>query len=144
MRAVVVDRWQEPKDLAVREVAEPVPRAGQVVVDVRAAGCNFFDILLVQGKYQMKPSFPFTPGAEVAGTVSALGPAWTCVHEVSTAAAGAPSTSASAARIGSDVSRVIASKSQVTNAARASPSSTTRMRSSRSSRTSVAGSRRSP
>jgi NADPH2:quinone reductase len=74
MRAVVVDRWMEPKDLAVREVAEPVPRAGQVVIDVRAAGCNFFDILLVQGKYQMKPAFPFTPGAEVAGTVRELGP----------------------------------------------------------------------
>jgi NADPH2:quinone reductase len=74
MRAVVVDRWQEPKDLAVREVPEPEPRAGQVVLDVRAAGCNFFDILLVQGKYQMKPPFPFTPGAEVAGTVRALGP----------------------------------------------------------------------
>jgi NADPH2:quinone reductase len=74
MRAVVVDRWQEPKDLAVREVPEPEPRAGQVVLDVRAAGCNFFDILLVQGKYQMKPPFPFTPGAEVAGTIRSLGP----------------------------------------------------------------------
>jgi len=74
MRAVVVDRWLGPKDLTVREVPEPTPRAGQVVIDVEAAGCNFFDILLVQGKYQMKPPFPFTPGAEVAGTVRELGP----------------------------------------------------------------------
>ncbi len=74
MRAVVVDRWLEPKDLTVCEVPEPTPRAGQVVIDVEAAGCNFFDILLVQGKYQMKPPFPFTPGAEVAGTVRELGP----------------------------------------------------------------------
>ena len=74
MRAVVVDRWMEPKDLAVRDVPEPSPRANQVVIDVEAAGCNFFDILLVQGKYQMKPPFPFTPGAEVAGVVRELGP----------------------------------------------------------------------
>ncbi len=74
MRAVVVDRWMEPKELAVREVPEPVARANQVVIDDEAAGCNFFDILLVQGKYQMKPPFPFTPGAEVAGVVRELGP----------------------------------------------------------------------
>ena len=43
------------------------------MIDVEAAGCNFFDILLVQGKYQMKPPFPFTPGAEVAGVVRELG-----------------------------------------------------------------------
>ncbi len=74
MRAVVVDRWTEPKDLVVRELPDPVPRANQVVIDVEAAGCNFFDILLVQGRYQMKPAFPFTPGAEVAGVVRELGP----------------------------------------------------------------------
>ena len=73
MRAIVVDRWQEPKELVAREVAEPTPREHEVVLDVEAAGCNFFDILLVQGKYQMKPPFPFTPGAEVAGVVRQLG-----------------------------------------------------------------------
>ncbi len=73
MRAIVVDRWQEPKELAAREVPDPTPRAGEVVLEVEAAGCNFFDILLVQGKYQMKPPFPFTPGAEVAGVVRELG-----------------------------------------------------------------------
>ncbi|MBM4336088.1 MAG: NADPH:quinone oxidoreductase family protein [Deltaproteobacteria bacterium] len=73
MRAVVVDRWMEPKDLVVREVPDPSPRRGEVVIEVEAAGCNFFDILLVQGKYQMKPAFPFTPGAEVAGVVRELG-----------------------------------------------------------------------
>lgn len=73
MRAIVVDRWQEPKELVAREMPDPKPRAGEVVLEVEAAGCNFFDILLVQGKYQMKPSFPFTPGAEVAGVVRELG-----------------------------------------------------------------------
>ena len=69
MRAIVVDHWQEPKELVAREVPEPKPRDHEVVLDVEAAGCNFFDILLVQGKYQMKLPFPFTPGAELAGVV---------------------------------------------------------------------------
>ena len=75
MRAIVVDRWQEPKELVARDMPDPAPRAGEVVLEVEAAGCNFFDILLVQGKYQMKPPFPFVPGAEVAGVVRELGPA---------------------------------------------------------------------
>jgi NADPH2:quinone reductase len=75
MRAIVVDHWQEPKELVAREVPEPKPRDHEVVLDVEAAGCNFFDILLVQGKYQMKPPFPFTPGAELAGVVRELGSA---------------------------------------------------------------------
>ena len=74
MRAIVVDHWQEPKQLVARDAPDPVARAGEVVLDVEAAGCNFFDILLVQGKYQMKPAFPFVPGAEVAGVVRELGP----------------------------------------------------------------------
>ena len=70
MRAVVVDRWMEPKDLRVSEIPEPTVGEGSLGIEIRAAGCNFFDILLVQGQYQMKPSFPFIPGAEAAGTVS--------------------------------------------------------------------------
>jgi NADPH2:quinone reductase len=81
MRAIVVERWQEPKELVAREWPDPVPRAGEVVLDVEAAGCNFFDILLVQGKYQMKPPFPFVPGAEVAGVVRELGPGVTGVRK---------------------------------------------------------------
>ncbi len=73
MRAVVVDRWMEPEDLAVADVPEPVVAPGTVLVEVRAAGCNFFDILMMQGKYQVKPPFPFTPGAEIAGVVREVG-----------------------------------------------------------------------
>ncbi|MFI5316262.1 MAG: NADPH:quinone oxidoreductase family protein [Myxococcota bacterium] len=73
MRAIVVDHWQEPKELVARESPDPVARAGEVVLDVEAAGCNFFDVLLVQGKYQMKPPFPFVPGAEVSGVVREIG-----------------------------------------------------------------------
>jgi NADPH2:quinone reductase len=73
MRAVVVDRWMEPAELRVREVPEPELRPGSLLLEVRAAGCNFFDILMVQGRYQVKPAFPFVPGAEVAGVVRAVG-----------------------------------------------------------------------
>ena len=73
MRAIVVDRWMEPAELAVSEQPAPVLAAGQLAVDVKAAGCNFFDILLVQGRYQVKPPFPFIPGGEIAGVVHAVG-----------------------------------------------------------------------
>ena len=73
MRAAVVDRWMEPSELTVGEVPEPELRPGTLGITVRAAGCNFFDILMCQGKYQVKPPFPFTPGAEVAGEVTAVG-----------------------------------------------------------------------
>jgi len=65
MRAVVLDRWMEPSELAVRDVPEPELGPGMLRVAVRAAGCNFFDILMVKGQYQMRPPFPFVPGAEV-------------------------------------------------------------------------------
>ncbi len=74
MRAVVVDRWMEPADLVVREVPEPALGPGMLRVAVRSAGCNFFDILMVKGQYQMKPPFPFVPGAELAGVVEDVGP----------------------------------------------------------------------
>jgi len=73
MRAIVVDRWMEPAELSVSEVPAPVVGPGQLGIEVRAAGCNFFDILLVQGRYQVKPPFPFVPGGEVAGVVREVG-----------------------------------------------------------------------
>jgi NADPH2:quinone reductase len=73
MRAIVVDRWMEPSELVVREVAEPELSDGGLAIDVEAAGCNFFDILMVRGQYQMRPPFPFIPGAELAGVVRAVG-----------------------------------------------------------------------
>src|SRR5437764_1256338 len=71
MRAIVVDRWMEPADLRVREALEPELAPGTLAVEVRAAGCNFFDLLMVRGQYQVKPPFPFIPGAELAGEVRA-------------------------------------------------------------------------
>ena len=73
MRAIVVDRWMDPSELTVRDAPEPSPTPKEVLIEVRAAGCNFFDTLIVQGKYQVKPKFPFTPGGEIAGVVRAVG-----------------------------------------------------------------------
>ena len=73
MRAISVDHYMEPAELRVSEIPEPEAGPGALQIEVRAAGCNFFDTLIVQGKYQVKPDFPFTPGGEIAGVVKALG-----------------------------------------------------------------------
>ncbi|GIU87405.1 MAG: oxidoreductase [Acidimicrobiia bacterium] len=75
MRALRVHELGEPADVLVPEdVPVPEPRPGQVRVRVAAASCNFPDVLMCRGGYQVKPPLPFTPGAEVAGFVDALGP----------------------------------------------------------------------
>ncbi len=73
MKAWQVKEWCEPEGMALEEIPIPVPGPRQVLIRNAAAALNFFDILQVQGKYQIKPPFPFTPGAEVAGTIAAVG-----------------------------------------------------------------------
>jgi NADPH2:quinone reductase len=73
MKAIVVHEWMEPSALAVSEIEAPGVQAGCVLIDVAAAACNFFDTLIVRGKYQVRPEFPFTPGGEVAGVVAGVG-----------------------------------------------------------------------
>ncbi|HEV3226290.1 MAG TPA: NADPH:quinone oxidoreductase family protein [Acidimicrobiales bacterium] len=58
----------------LEDVDEPVAGNGQVVVDVHACAVNFPDVLIIQDMYQFKPPLPFSPGAEVAGVISAVGP----------------------------------------------------------------------
>jgi NADPH2:quinone reductase len=55
------------------DIPTPEPKAGEIRIENRAAALNFFDILMIQGKYQTKPPRPFTPGSEVAGVVDAVG-----------------------------------------------------------------------
>jgi NADPH2:quinone reductase len=81
MKAMIATQWGEPSEMQYAEVADPTPGPGQVLIDVEAIGCNFPDILIVQGKYQMKPPLPFSPGHEVAGIVRALGAGVTRVHQ---------------------------------------------------------------
>ncbi len=73
MKAWRVHAWGEPETMSFDEIDPPAPGPGQVRIRNHAAALNFFDILQVQGKYQIKPPFPFTPGAEVAGVVDAVG-----------------------------------------------------------------------
>jgi len=73
MRAVVCRELGPPETLQIEECDHPLPRPGQVLVDVRAAGVNFVDGLFVAGRYQIKPPLPFTPGSEVAGVVADVG-----------------------------------------------------------------------
>jgi NADPH2:quinone reductase len=74
MHAMIVEDWCEPKDLKLVDLPDPVPGKGEVAIDVKAVGCNFFDILIAQGKYQVRPPRPFAPGGEVAGVIRAIGP----------------------------------------------------------------------
>ncbi|MDE0802048.1 MAG: NADPH:quinone oxidoreductase family protein [Acidimicrobiales bacterium] len=73
MRAVVCNELGPPSNLAVEERPDLAPGAGEVVIDVEAAGVNFVDGLFVAGEYQLKPPLPFVPGNEIAGTISAVG-----------------------------------------------------------------------
>lgn len=73
MKAVICSEWGPYERLQVADIEPPVAGVGEVVIDVRAIGLNFFDTLIVQKKYQYQPQLPFSPGGEVAGIVSAVG-----------------------------------------------------------------------
>jgi NADPH2:quinone reductase len=73
VKAVVCESWGSPDSLQVKDMPLPEPGPGQVRVRVRCAAVNFPDALMVAGKYQFKPDFPFSPGAEFSGEVSAVG-----------------------------------------------------------------------
>ncbi len=74
MRAVVCHEFGPLDTLVVEERPAPEPGEGMVRIDVAAAGVNFVDGLICQGRYQIKPPLPFVPGSEVSGTVAAVGP----------------------------------------------------------------------
>ncbi len=74
MRAWVVERLTEAGEMTLQERSDPVAGAGEYVLRVECAGLNFSDSLILRGLYQRKPSLPFTPGIEAAGTIIAAGP----------------------------------------------------------------------
>jgi NADPH2:quinone reductase len=74
MRALLCKEYGLPDKLVLATDIEPLEAgAGQVVIDIKAAGLNFPDVLIIQGKYQFQPEMPFSPGGECAGVVSAVG-----------------------------------------------------------------------
>jgi NADPH:quinone reductase len=73
VKAILCHRFGPPDDLVLADVPEPAAGAGEVVAKVAAVGLNFMDTLIIAGKYQAKPPFPFSPGAEFAGVVESVG-----------------------------------------------------------------------
>ena len=74
MKALICPSLGPAENLVVTEVEAPRPGDGEVLVAIAYAGLNFFDTLLIEGKYQVRPKPPFSPGAEFSGRVAALGP----------------------------------------------------------------------
>jgi NADPH2:quinone reductase len=73
MKAILCTHYGPPSELELADVPDPQPRAGEAVVAIKAAALNFFDNLLIAGKYQVKPPFPFSPASEFSGVVHSLG-----------------------------------------------------------------------
>ena len=69
MKAILCQQFGPPEELTVSEVPSPPIGGDQVRIAVRACGVNFPDVLMIQGAYQLKPPFPFSPGLEVAGDI---------------------------------------------------------------------------
>jgi NADPH2:quinone reductase len=73
MRALVCSEYGPPEQMVLEERSDPIPGVGEVLVNVRAAGINFPDVLVIAGTYQVKIPPPFVPGNEVAGIIEAVG-----------------------------------------------------------------------
>jgi NADPH2:quinone reductase len=74
MKALLCTRAGGPDDLTVDELPDPEAGPGEAVMRIEAVALNFFDLLIIAGQYQYKPAYPFSPGAEFAGTVESIGP----------------------------------------------------------------------
>ena len=73
MNALACSECGPVNSLYVEEIEDPRAEPGMVIIDVKAAGVSFPDVLIIQGKYQFQPPFPFSPGGEVAGIISDIG-----------------------------------------------------------------------
>ena len=73
MKAVVCHEWGPPEALILEDIPPPAPGPDDVVIAMRAASVNFPDVLIIQGKYQLRPPLPFSPGAECSGVIKAAG-----------------------------------------------------------------------
>lgn len=73
MKAVLCKSFGPPESLVVEDAPSPQIKPSEILLDVHAAGVNFPDTLMIEGKYQFKPPFPFSPGGEAAGVIAAVG-----------------------------------------------------------------------
>src|SRR5277367_1280579 len=105
MKALICPSLGPADNLQVAEVGAPVAGEGEVLVEVAYAGLNFFDTLIIEGKYQVRPKPPFSPGGEFSGRVVALGPG-VRGFEVGDRVMGACGYGAAAQRIAAPVSRL--------------------------------------
>lgn len=73
MKAIICDKFAPLSNLKYQDMPDPVPTADEVLIKVHACSVNFPDTLVVQGLYQFKPPFPFSPGSDVAGVIESVG-----------------------------------------------------------------------
>jgi NADPH2:quinone reductase len=73
VKAILCTRLGGPDDLELADLPVPIAGAGEAVVNIKAVGLNFYDTLIIAGKYQTKPELPFSPGGEFAGVVDSVG-----------------------------------------------------------------------
>jgi NADPH:quinone reductase len=73
MKAILCTRYCTPDELELADIPQPTTGPGEALVRVKAAALNFFDLLIIAGKYQVKPPFPFSPASEFAGIVESVG-----------------------------------------------------------------------
>ena len=81
MRSVVGSSFGLPESFVTLERPAPVPGAGEVRIRIGATALGYVDGLIIRGHYQLRPSLPYVPGGEIAGTVDAVGPGVTSAHE---------------------------------------------------------------
>lgn len=73
MKAIICEKLGLPNELIYKEVPSPTPGPTQIVIDVKACAINFPDTLIIQGKYQVRPELPFSPGSDISGIVKKVG-----------------------------------------------------------------------
>ncbi|MBL4605758.1 MAG: NADPH:quinone oxidoreductase family protein [Flavobacteriaceae bacterium] len=73
MKAIVCNKFGLPSSLSYQEVDNPSPKKGESLISVKACSVNFPDTIIIQGKYQYRPEFPFSPGSDIAGIVESVG-----------------------------------------------------------------------
>lgn len=73
MKALLSKQVGGPETLVLEDIPSPELKPGHVIVDVKACGVNFPDVLIIEDKYQFKPPRPFSPGGEISGVIKAVG-----------------------------------------------------------------------